>query len=363
MKHLLTMLSFICVLGVAMFVLPSNVHADEEAKQAEVAVEAVAEQVQADSMVKGVAEPWQLGFQEPATPVMAKLDSLHDELMVIITLITIFVMGLLWYVCVRFSAKNNKVPSKTTHNNLLEIIWTLIPLCILGYIGAKSLPIHYYMDKAQDYDMTLKVTGYQWYWGYEYPEYDNLEFKSYMIPDKEIDLSKGHVRLLSTDKPVVVPAGKTVRVLGTGADVIHNWAMPAFGIKMDVIPGRLNETWFRVDEPGIYYGQCSELCGRSHGFMPIEVRVVEQDVFDAWIKRAQDEEEFAMNGLSLPVPTPVEATKALVEEAEVLEEGAEALENAAETLEKVAEDVKDAANTEGAAEAVEAKDVKDAVAE
>ena len=169
MKQCVALLQITFFIG-AMLVLSPSIGAAQEA-EAELAVEAVAEQVEAqaaeDALVQGIAKPWQLGFQEPATPVMAKLDSLHDELMVIITIITIFVMGLLWFVCVRFSRKNNPVPSKTTHNNLLEVIWTLIPLCILGYIGAKSLPLHYYMDKAVDPDMTLKITGYQWYWGYE----------------------------------------------------------------------------------------------------------------------------------------------------------------------------------------------------
>lgn len=313
MKHCVKMLAFTILMGFMTLLAPSFVVAQDAEAEAEVAVEAVAEQAAVPALVQGHAKPWQLGFQEPASPIMAKLDSLHDELMVIVTIITIFIMGLLWYVCVRFSRKNNKTPSKTTHNNLLEVIWTLIPLCILGYIGAKSLPLHYEMDKAVEPDMTLKITGYQWYWGYEYPEYDNLEFKSYIKKDEELNPANGDIRLLSTDKPVVVPVGKTVRILMTAADVIHAWAMPAFGVKQDAVPGRLNETWFRADKVGVYYGQCSELCGVSHGFMPIEVRVVEQDVFDGWIKNAQNE-EFVLDGLSLPPVKAEEVAPEVIEE-------------------------------------------------
>ncbi len=324
MKHCVKLLALTILMGVMALLAPSSVMAQDAEAEADVVVEAVVEQVEEQaaeaSLVKGHAKPWQLGFQEPATPIMVKLDSLHDELMVIITLITIFIVGLMWYVCVRFSRKNNKIPSKTTHNNLLEVIWTLIPLCILGYIGAKSLPLHYEMDQAVDPDMTLKITGYQWYWGYEYPEYDNLEFKSYIKKDDE--LGENDIRLLSTDKPVVVPVGKTVRILMTAADVIHAWAMPAFGVKQDAVPGRLNETWFRADKPGIYYGQCSELCGVSHGFMPIEVRVVEQDVFDGWIKNAQNE-EFVLDGLSLPPVKGEEVVPEVVKEVPAAEAAAQ----------------------------------------
>jgi cytochrome c oxidase subunit 2 len=258
-------------------------------------------------LVQGHAKPWQLGFQDAATPVMAKLSGLHDELLVIITIITILVLGLLAYVCVRYSRKNNPVSSKVTHNTMLEVIWTVIPICILAYIGVKSVPLHYYMDKSVEPDMTIKVTGYQWYWGYEYPEHDNLEFKAYIKKDEE--LGEGDLRLLSTDKPVVVPVGKKVRVLMTSSDVIHSWAIPAFGVKTDAVPGRLNETWFQADKTGIFYGQCSELCGVSHGFMPIEIRVVEQDVFNGWIANAKNE-QFALNGLSLPAAQAVETAPA-----------------------------------------------------
>jgi cytochrome c oxidase subunit 2 len=250
-----------------------------------------------EDMVKGIATERQLAFQEPATPVMEQLIGLHDYLLIVISLISLFVLGLLVYVCVRFRADKNPNPSKVTHNTLLEIVWIAIPVLILVSIAVPSLRVHYFMDKTAEPDMTLKVTGYQWYWGYEYPDFDDLSFLSYM--KKKEELKPGEPRLLATDKAVVVPTNANVRVLVTGADVIHSWAMPAFGVKMDAVPGRLNETWFNVEEPGIYYGQCSELCGKDHGFMPIEVRAVEPEVFEAWVKRAQ-EGEYALDGLRIP---------------------------------------------------------------
>ena len=236
--------------------------------------------------VVGIAEPWQLGFQESASPVMEQLADLHDYVLVIITVITIFVMLLLLYICIRFSRRNNPTPSKTTHNTLIEIIWTVVPVMILIAIAIPSLRLHYYMDRAADPEMTLKVTGYQWYWGYEYPDHDNLSFDAIIKSDDELE--EGDVRLLSTDKPVVVPVNTTVRVLMTAADVIHAWAIPALGVKQDAVPGRLNETWFEATRTGIYYGQCSELCGIKHGFMPIELHVVEKDEFEAWVAQAKN---------------------------------------------------------------------------
>lgn len=256
---------------------------------------------------KGYAKPWQHDFQPAATPVMEKLIGLHDFLLVVISVVTVIVLGLLVYVCVRFSRKNNPEPSKTTHNTLIEVIWTVVPVLILIGIAIPSLRTFYYMEDASlKPDMTLKVTGYQWYWGYEYPDQDGLAFESYIKKDDELDKSKGDVRLLSVDKPLVVPVDTTVRVLVTSADVIHAWAMPAFGVKTDAVPGRINQTWFNVKEPGIYYGQCSELCGVSHGFMPIEIRAVEKDVFNAWVARAKDG-EYSLDGLELPSEETAEA--------------------------------------------------------
>lgn len=239
----------------------------------------------------GMATPWQLGLQAPVTPVMEKLYDLHSALLILITVITIFVLLLLTYVCVRFSAKNNPVPSKTAHNTLVEIIWTVIPILILVAIAIPSLRIHYFMDKAHEAQMTLKIVGYQWYWGYEYPDNGGISYESRITPDPTKNLSPeeehkilgNEPRLLTVDNPVVVPVNTTVRVLLTASDVIHSWSMPAFGIKMDAMPGRVNETWFKATQTGTFRGQCSQLCGIWHGFMPIVVKVVTKEEFDAWV--------------------------------------------------------------------------------
>ncbi|MDX2112471.1 MAG: cytochrome c oxidase subunit II [Alphaproteobacteria bacterium] len=233
----------------------------------------------------GLAEPWQLGFQQAATPVMERLNADHNLLLVIITAITLFVLALLVVIIVKFNRKANPVPSKTAHNTKLEIIWTVVPIIILVVIAIPSLRVHYFMEDTEQAEMDLKVTGYQWYWGYKYPTHGGFEFESRMIPDKEI--KEGQVRLLSVDNPVVVPVDTKVRVLLTGADVIHSWAMPAFGVKRDAMPGRLNETWFKATRTGTFYGQCSELCGVGHGFMPIEVRVVSKEDFASWVSEQQ----------------------------------------------------------------------------
>ncbi len=233
---------------------------------------------QADEV--GNAVPWQINFQQAATPVMEKLIGLHNYLMVIVALVVAFVTALLIYVGVKFHHSNNATPSKTTHNTMIEVIWTIIPTMILISIFIPSIKIHYYMDKAVAPDMTIKVTGHQWYWEYEYPDNGGFSYLS-NIKEKK-DLRAGDVHLLSVDNPVVVPVGAKVRILLSAADVIHSWAVPSFGLKVDAVPGRLNETWFQVKKPGVYYGQCSELCGIKHGFMPIEIHAVEQSVFDAW---------------------------------------------------------------------------------
>lgn len=231
-------------------------------------------------------EPWQLGFQPAATDMMARITSFNDFLLILMTAITVFVMGLMIYVMVRFNAKANPVPSKTSHNTLIEVVWTVIPILILLVIAVPSFRLLY--DQATpEADMTIKATGYQWYWGYEYPDHGDIAFDALMLEDDE--LQPGQPRLLSTDNAVVVPVDTTVRVLVTAADVIHNWAMPAFGVKMDAYPGRLNETWFKANKTGTYYGQCSELCGIRHSFMPIMVKVVEKEEFAAWIEQAKVE--------------------------------------------------------------------------
>ncbi len=240
--------------------------------------------------VLGVPVDGEMGFQAAATPVMENITWFHNMLLWIITAITLLVLGLLVWVIVRYNAKSNPTPSKFSHNTLVEVVWTAAPIVILIIIAVPSFQLLYYQDTIPESDFTIKTTGYQWNWGYEYPDHGGFEYFSNMVADEDIGAHpfEAH-RNLTTDLPVVVPAGATVRVEVTAADVIHNWAMPAFGIKMDAIPGRLNETWFRVEEPGIYYGQCSELCGVRHAFMPIEVHVVPQDVFDAWVEAANED--------------------------------------------------------------------------
>jgi cytochrome c oxidase subunit 2 len=258
----------------------------------------------------GVATPWQLGLQAPVTPIMERLYDLHTNLTILIVIITIFVLCLLGYACIRFSAKNNPNPSKTTHNTLIEIIWTSVPILILIAIAIPSLRLHYFMEKAVDAQMTLKVTGYQWYWGYEYPDQGDISFESHIFPNEQ-DTTRnvtieedrkqlgGEPRLLTVDNPAIVPVDTTVRVLITGNDVIHSWAVPAFGIKMDAVPGRVNEVWFKATQTGTYRGQCSQLCGVWHGFMPIVVKVVTKEEFAAWVAKQKP-----------PAPAAAEATPA-----------------------------------------------------
>ena len=225
-----------------------------------------------------------LSFQPAATPVAERIQEFHSLLFIIITGIVIFVMGLLLYVMLRFNAKANPVPSQTTHNTLLEVVWTAVPVIILIIIAIPSFKLLYYQDRAVDPEMTLKVTGYQWYWGYEYPD-ENIIFDSYMIEEK--DLKANQPRLLAVDNEVVVPVGKVVKVLITANDVLHAWALPSFGVKRDAVPGRINETWFKADKIGIYYGMCSELCGVNHQSMPIEVHVVSEEAFNIWVEESK----------------------------------------------------------------------------
>ena len=237
----------------------------------------------------GVPEDYQVTFQDAATSNMADITWFHNSfLFPIILVITLFVTALLIYVMIRFSAKNNPNPSKTTHNSLIEVIWTVVPVIILIVIAIPSFRILYtQQDIPVDADLTIKATGYQWYWGYEYPDNDGMYFDS--LPLEEDELTEGKLRLLSVDNPLVVPAGAVVRVQVTSSDVIHNWAVPSFGVKMDAIPGRLNETWFKVDNPGVYYGMCSELCGVRHAFMPIEVHVLDNADYQAWLANASEQ--------------------------------------------------------------------------
>lgn len=240
--------------------------------------------------------PWAMGFQAAASPIAQQQHGFHDILLFIIFAIAIFVLALLLYVIYRFRESKNVEPSKTTHNTLIEVVWTVIPIIILIVIAIPSFKLLYAEDKSQDAEMTIKATGYQWYWGYEYQDHDGLTFDSYMIPDDEI--KEGQIRLLSVDNALVVPVDTKIRVLVTAGDVLHSFALPAFGVKIDAVPGKLNETWFLAEAVGTYYGQCSEICGTGHSFMPIEIEVVSKDDFEAWLKKAK--EEFA--GLTAPAP-------------------------------------------------------------
>jgi len=253
------------------------------------------------SAFEGKSKPWQMNLQDAASPVMERIHEFHDLLLVIQVGIVVLVLVILAFVCFRFNAKRNPVPSKTTHNTLLEVVWTAVPIVILVVIAIPGLRLLYFHDKAQDYEMTLKVTGHQWYWTYAYPDQGGFEFDSILVP--EDDLEEGQPRLLTVDNRVVLPVDTNVQLLITSDDVIHDWAVPAFGVKIDATPGRVNERWVRINEEGTYYGMCSELCGVNHGFMPIQVEAVSKEAFAEWVEQAK--EEFAAN--DRPSVTLVEA--------------------------------------------------------
>ena len=233
----------------------------------------------------GAPVDWALGMQPAASSSAERIQDFHDMLMIIITAITIFVTLLLVFVVLRYNRFVNKTPSKVTHNVLLEIIWTVIPIVILIVIAVPSFKVLYKNDRAISPEMTLKVTGYQWYWGYEYPDHGGISFDSRMVADE--DITGDQKRLLSTDNVVVLPIETDIAILVTANDVIHAWAIPAFGVKIDAVPLRTNETWFRIDRPGIYYGQCSEICGKDHSYMPIEIHAVTKEEFKAWTERVK----------------------------------------------------------------------------
>ena len=231
--------------------------------------------------------PWEINLQPAATPVMEQLESFHNLLLWVIFAIGFFVLGLLLYASWRFREERNPTPSRRTHNTLLEITWTVVPVLILVIIAIPSFKLLYFMDVTPHTDLTIKATGHQWYWTYDYPDSGKFTFDANLVDDS--DLKPGQPRLLTADNPMVVPVGVNVRLLTTATDVIHDWSMPSFGVKIDAIPGRLNETWFHVNEPGIYYGQCDQLCGINHGYMPIMVKAVPKPEFDAWAKEAKKE--------------------------------------------------------------------------
>jgi cytochrome c oxidase subunit 2 len=237
------------------------------------------------SSIADQPRPWQLGFQEPASKSMTDIVWFHDNMLLpIIVAISVFVLFLLLYIMVKFRASNNPSPSTNSHNTLLEVVWTLVPCLILIVIAVPSFKVLYSQDNIPKADVTVKAIGYQWYWGYEYPD-EKIAFDSYMVAEK--DLKPGQPRLLAVDNKIVVPVNKVVKVLITANDVLHAWALPSFGVKRDAVPGRINETWFKADRTGTFYGQCSELCGIKHAFMPIEVQVVTDEEYAAWLEGAK----------------------------------------------------------------------------
>ena len=228
---------------------------------------------------------WQLGFQKAASQSMNDIVWFHDYMLLpIITAITAFVLFLLLYTCIRFRASKNKVASTTSHNTMIEVLWTLIPCLILIVMAVPSFKVLYSQDKIPEAEVTIKAIGYQWYWGYEYPD-ENIIFDSYMVEDS--DLKENQPRLLTVDNEVFVPVNKVVKVMITANDVLHAWALPSFGVKRDAIPGKINETWFKAERTGTFYGQCSELCGIKHAFMPITVNVVTQEEYELWLEEAK----------------------------------------------------------------------------
>ncbi len=230
---------------------------------------------------------WEVDFQTALSPSMERIVDFNLMVTIIIVIITAFVFALMAWIVIRYNKKRNPVPSKTTHNTTLEVIWTVVPVIILLVIAVPSFRLLYYTDRVEEADMTLKAIGHQWYWSYEYPDHGDFTFDALMLEDDELE--EGQPRLLATDEAVVLPVGAKIRLLTTADDVIHSWAIPAFGVKMDSVPGRVNETWFQINREGMYYGQCSELCGTLHGFMPIMIEAVSQEEFDAWVEFAREE--------------------------------------------------------------------------
>jgi len=246
-----------------------------------------AQQINQELEIVGAPTDRGMGFQPSATELARDVVWLDNMLLVIITVITLFVTALLAWVIIRYNQKRNPTPATFTHNSPLEVAWTVVPVVILVFIGAFSLPVLFKQQEIPEADITIKVTGYQWYWGYEYVD-EGFGFDSFMLAREELE-ENGYSQeeyLLATDTAVVVPVGATVVMQVTGADVIHAWAIPAFGVKQDAVPGRLAELWFAAEREGIYFGQCSELCGKDHAYMPITVKVVSQETYDAWLAEA-----------------------------------------------------------------------------
>jgi cytochrome c oxidase subunit 2 len=240
---------------------------------------------QAEAPMVGAPTAWGMGLQASGGPIKDAISSFNSLVFWIIVVITIFVAALLVYVMWRYRAAANPNPTRTSHNTMLEIAWTVVPVLILVVIAIPSFRLIYYQDRAVDAEMTINVQGRQWYWHYAYPDHGNFTFDSYPVPDNEI--AQGQIRSLSVDNPMVIPVGANVRILTTGQDVIHSFFVPSLGVQKYTIPGRTLETWIRADRPGVYYGQCNQICGVNHWFMPIEVRAVPREEFNAWIEQAR----------------------------------------------------------------------------
>ena len=245
-----------------------------------------------DSTYQAAPNAWQMSLQKAASPMMEGIHGMHDYLLFIISMIMGVVSALLGYVIYRYRAKKNRVPSQQSRHIVLEVVWTIIPAIIIVLIAIPSIKLMYHSEKNQNPELTIKAIGHQWYWSYEYPsdKLKPLKFDSHMLEDTEL---KAHqIRLLDVDQRMIVPIDTTVQLLITGADVLHSFAVPSLGIKRDALPGRINETWFRIHQKGIYYGQCSELCGIKHGYMPIAIEAVDKDTYTAWRnKKDPDTEE------------------------------------------------------------------------
>ena len=232
--------------------------------------------------------PWQMGLQAAHSPVQRDVIALNDFLLYVIIAIVVFVAGLLLWVVVRYNSKANPVPSRTTHNTLVEVVWTVAPVLILVAIAIPSLKLVYFEDHTLTPDMTVKVTGHQWYWEYTYPDRGGVDFTSYMVPGNKLPANMKDFRQLAVDNALVVPTGKNIRVLITSGDVLHAWFVPALGVQRYAIPGRVVETWFNVDKPGDYYGECNQICGINHDAMSIDVHAVTPAQFEVWLKSAKD---------------------------------------------------------------------------
>jgi len=235
----------------------------------------------------GKPRKWEMGLQQPASSSMERIVEFHDLLLWVISLISLLVLVLLIWVVIRYNERANPTPSRTTHNTLIEVIWTAVPVIILVWIFIPSYNLMVTNDRVEDADMTLKVIGHQWYWSYEYPDNGNFTFDANIVQGE--DLKDKSLRLMDTDNHVVLPVGKKVRLIITAGDVIHSWGVPSLGVKLDAVPGRLNETWVQIEKPGMYYGFCSELCGVNHSYMPIAIKAVNEDEFNAWVETAKKE--------------------------------------------------------------------------